>query len=310
MDKIILMNNIKKKALVLLKNFHLDICSFLISLIFLVNFSFPGIGKCEEEPNILIEPASIKLGDTVSVKVKKEQGTDKLPKIFFDKERIPTFLINNDQCRGLIPITAGVKPGKHSIDIFYGKKSKSIDLNISDPKYPIENLTLPKTVAGLKASKTEKDLVGKALYTVSNEKLWSGKFIFPSEAKQNTIYGVKRKINGTLDPDYFHKGLDFAAKEGASVKAPENGKVIVAGLLSKGFVVNGNCIFLDHGQGVVSAYLHLSSVLVKEGDLVKKGQLIGKVGGTGIASGPHLHWGIYVLGKPVEPLEWVSRVID
>ena len=282
-----------------------------ILLILFIVFSLAGSGKCkqvqEKSPNILIDPSLVKLGDTVSVKIKKE--SDKLPKVFFNKEKLPVFLIG-DQYRGLIPITAGFKPGKYPLDVFYGKESKNINLEVIDTKYPVETLTLPKTVAGLKASRIEKDLVGRALYTVSSEKLWSGKFIFPSDAKQNTIYGVKRRINGNLDPDYFHKGLDFAAKEGAHVKAPEDGKVIVAGLLSKGFVVNGNCIFLDHGQGVVSAYLHLSSVLVKEGDLVKKGQLIGKVGGTGIASGPHLHWGVYVLGKPVEPLVWVNRLID
>ncbi|KAF0200512.1 MAG: lysostaphin, partial [bacterium] len=72
----------------------------------------------------------------------------------------------------------------------------------------------------------------------------------------------------------------------------------------------GNCIFLDHGHGIISAYLHLSSVMVKEGDIVKKGQIIGKVGSTGIASGPHLHWGMYVLGKTVDPLVWVNTAIE
>ena len=75
-------------------------------------------------------------------------------------------------------------------------------------------------------------------------------------------------------------------------------------------MVNGNCIFLDHGHGVISAYLHLSSLLVKEGDFVNKGQVIGKVGSTGIASGPHLHWGMYVLGKTVDPIGWTSMIID
>ena len=151
---------------------------------------------------------------------------------------------------------------------------------------------------------------GQRCQTVSSEKYWNGEFIFPSAANPSTEYGVKRKINGVLNPDYFHKGLDFASPEGGDVKAPANGKVILAGLTSRGFVVNGNCIFIDHGHGVISAYLHLSQVLVKEGDTVKKNQLIGKVGSTGIATGPHLHWGIYVLGKPIEPLVWTNTVID
>lgn len=288
----------------------------LISLAFLIFLSFISFNlikaetdKSNDDQIEVIINESVNIGDTLSIKIKRSNEKSN-PKVFFDKTKIPIFVLSDSWFRSLIPISADFKPGKYKLEVFYKGKVKRIDLPVNETKYPLQELTLTKEVASLKASKTEKELVAKALSIEGNNKFWSGKFIFPSNAKQSTGYGVKRRVNGIINPDYFHKGLDFAAQSGESIKAPENGKVVLVGLVSKGFVVNGNCIFIDHGHGVITGYLHLSSVLVKEGDLVKKGQIIGKVGSTGIASGPHLHWGLYVLGKTVDPLGWTSMIID
>ena len=257
----------------------------------------------------IISPDPIMVGDTVSVKVIKIKN-EREPKVYFNKTKIPVFTLDENWHRGFIPLSANTKAGKYPLEIFYKGQVRKIDLIVNDTKYPLENLTLTKEVAALKASKIEKSLVAKALSTVSSKKLWNGKFILPSLAPKSTVYGVKRRINGHLDPDYFHKGLDFAGKDGSNIRAPEDGEVILAGNQSMGFVVNGNCIFLDHGHGIITAYLHLSKINVNEGDFVKKGQVIGKVGSSGIASGPHLHWGVYVLGMTVDPLFWTSMIIE
>ena len=304
MDKISPMKTLKP----ILNKFHLSTRSFF-SPLFLCFLIFLPLCISASSFETVIKPEVASLGDTVSVKVKKLPDEKNPPKIFFEKTKVPVFIISESWYRTLLPISADYKPGTYPIEIFY-KGNVKIDLNIKDTKYPLQDLTLPKKVAELKASKIEKDLVAKALNTYSSEKLWSGKFIFPSSGPLSTVYGVKRRVNGIISPGYFHKGLDFAAASGSSIKAPEHGRVVLVGLVSQGFVVNGNCIFIDHGHGVISGYLHLSSVLVKEGDFVKKGQLIGKVGDTGIASGPHLHWGVYVLGKTVEPLVWTKTLIE
>ena len=289
----------------ILNKFHLS----LIVLIFLTLNTF--LWCCAKDSfEVVIKPEVASLGDTVSVKIGKLLDEKNSPKIFFDKTKVPVFSLSETWYRTLLPISADYKPGTYSIEIYYKGHARKIALTIKDRKYPLQDLTLPKTVSELKASRIEKDLVGKALSTYSSEKFWSGKFIFPSNGPLSTEYGVKRRINGVINPGYFHKGLDFAAAQGTDIKAPENGKVVLVGLVSKGFVVNGNCIFIDHGHGVISGYLHLSSVLIKEGDFITKGQIIGKVGSTGIASGPHLHWGVYVLGKTVEPLIWTKTIID
>lgn len=253
---------------------------------------------------------TVNVGDTISIKIKRIKDEKRPPKVFFNKTKIPSFMLSDSWYRSLAPLSANFEAGEYTVEVFYEGGVKRVPITVKPTEYPFEELTLTKEVAALQASKIEKASVAQALSTESNTKFWSGEFMFPSTARKSTVYGVKRKINGVINHDYFHKGLDFAAPTDSIVKAPENGKVVLVGRTSKGFVVNGNCIFLDHGHGVLTAYLHLNSVLVKEGDLVKKGQVIGKVGSTGIASGPHLHWGLYVLGKTVDPLQWTSTVIE
>ena len=296
----------------ILNKFNLSITKCLIFLTFLISIALNPLFCCfAENPfEVVIKPEAASLGDTVSVKIGKLLGEKNPPKIFFDKTKVPVFNLSETWYRTLLPISADYKPGTYPIEIYYKGHARKMALTVKDRKYPLQDLTLSKTVSELKASKIEKDLVGKALNTYSSEKFWSGKFIFPSNGPLSTEYGVKRKVNGVVSTGYFHKGLDFAAAQGADIKAPENGRVVLVGLVLKGFVVNGNCIFIDHGHGVISGYLHLSSVLIKEGDFITKGQIIGKVGSTGIASGPHLHWGVYVLGKTVEPLIWTKTIID
>lgn len=288
----------------------------LLSLICLSFLILPVLNQARSEIKesgpieVIITPQQASQGDTVSVKVKKDPLESKAPKVFFNASKMPVFNLKDSYYRALIPLSANTKSGNYPIEIYYKGKGKKLDLVVNDTKYLIETLTLTKEVASLMASRIERDLVGKALSIVSTEKLWSGKFNDPSSGRKSTPYGVKRKVNGVVSPDYFHKGLDFAAQEGSNITAPEKGKIVLAGHKENGFVVNGNCVFIDHGHGVISGYLHLSKILVKEGDLVSKGQIIGKVGSTGIASGPHLHWGVYVLGMTVDPLVWTSKLIE
>jgi len=119
---------------------------------------------------------------------------------------------------------------------------------------------------------------------------------------------VKRSYNnGPLDS--YHKGLDFAAGTGSPVLAPAAGKVVTVGYEKEGFVVHGNSVILDHGHGITSIYMHLNTVDVKVGDLLKAGDKIGTVGHTGISTGPHLHWGVYAHGTSTDPEQFVASPI-
>ncbi|HEY9869350.1 MAG TPA: M23 family metallopeptidase, partial [Candidatus Obscuribacterales bacterium] len=140
--------------------------------------------------------------------------------------------------------------------------------------------------------------------TLSAERLWTGKFSAPVAARISARFGLRRMVNGKLLADYFHSGLDYAAPTGTPVKAPARGKVILA---ARGFRLHGNTVALDHGQGVVTFYLHLAKVLVKPGQVVKAGQVVGRVGQSGRASGPHLHFSLYVQEVAANPFYWYSR---
>lgn len=105
---------------------------------------------------------------------------------------------------------------------------------------------------------------------------------------------------GTNAPGWRHSGIDIPVRRGTSVRAPANGIVAEVG----SFVLTGRTLVLDHGRGVHSAYFHLDTVLVQKGDRVREGGIVGRVGDSGLATGPHLHYGIYIHGKDVDPAAW------
>ena len=103
-------------------------------------------------------------------------------------------------------------------------------------------------------------------------------------------------------PSWRHAGVDLTASRGSSVVAPAAGLVADVG----SYILTGNTVVIDHGQGVHSAYFHLDTALVRRGDRVAAGKRIGRVGATGLATGPHLHYGIYVHGKDIDPAAWAA----
>lgn len=138
------------------------------------------------------------------------------------------------------------------------------------------------------------------LKTVSAARLWKKMFRLPLANKISTRFAVHRKGKTY---DYFHKGLDFSAPIGTAVRAVNSGRVLLSG---RNLNVYGNILIVDHGQGVVSCYFHMSKLLKKKGAHVARGEIIGRVGRSGWATGPHLHMGIYVQGAAVNPLGFIA----
>ena len=144
--------------------------------------------------------------------------------------------------------------------------------------------------------------VRKILRTYTPVRFYESKAIPPLEHYKyiTTPYGSERYINGVYHG--FHKGVDFAAPRGTPVKAVLSGEVIFAGWMP----LTGNTVVIDHGWGLMSLYAHLSEVDVKRGQLVRRGEVIGKVGSTGRSTGPHLHLGVYLNDTSVDPLEFLK----
>lgn len=138
---------------------------------------------------------------------------------------------------------------------------------------------------------------------------WTGLFASPAVYPDQftSRFGVRRTYHGlgtNLKVEGFHTGLDFAGGEGLQIFAPAAGKVVFAAPLT----VRGNATIIDHGLGVYSGFWHQSGILVNVGDMVEQGQVIGLVGGTGRATGAHLHWELWVNGVQVDPINWLNQV--
>jgi len=132
--------------------------------------------------------------------------------------------------------------------------------------------------------------------------LWNKSFLQLSNSKVEANFADKRsyEVNDEIIDEQYHLGYDLSVTKKYPVEAANNGFVAFTGNIG----IYGNTVILDHGMGVMTLYSHLSSISVKEGDEVKKGGIIGKTGITGLASGDHLHFGVYIHGVPVRPLEW------
>lgn len=131
----------------------------------------------------------------------------------------------------------------------------------------------------------------------SNGTGWRQEFIRPVSGRISGLFGAQRIYNGT--PGSYHSGMDIAAATGTDFVAPADGVVTLAA--TEAFTLEGHLLMMDHGMGLNSAFLHCSTLLVKEGDFVRQGQVIGRVGATGRASGPHLHWGMKWNSARVDP---------
>jgi len=133
------------------------------------------------------------------------------------------------------------------------------------------------------------------LNRVSPTREWDGKFAAPADASISDVYGSQRIFNGKAQRPHY--GLDFRVPTGTPVAAMNSGTVLLARFL----YFEGNCVVIDHGQGLLTLYFHLSEIKVKEGDSVKRGEEIGLSGGTGRATGPHLHVAVRWQGTYLDP---------
>ncbi|OQW35428.1 MAG: peptidase M23 [Nitrospira sp. SG-bin1] len=205
---------------------------------------------------------------------------------------------------GLVGIDLQDEPGTHELLVELKtdeqKRTFRYGVAVLKEKFHVEHLTLPRDKVDLDEKslarwKTEQEQVKEALARDSESILWQPGFVEPVSGKRTGIFGSVRVMNGQARNP--HNGEDIGAPLGTPVVATNDGIV----RLTVDHIFSGKGVFLDHGLGFYSMYFHLSEVLVKDGDQVKAGQIVGKVGATGRATGPHLHWGVKLNGARVNP---------
>ena len=215
----------------------------------------------------------------------------------------------------LLGIPLDTLPGEMEISIFSGSTlgpafnsvvTASKNIAIRPKNYPEQRLTIKDK---RKVEPNPEDLARierEQAITVAIKRQFSAlapmtNFALPASGPLSSRFGLRRIFNGL--PRNPHAGLDVAVGTGASVKAPADGVIANTGE----YFFNGNTIFIDHGQGLITAYMHLSRTDVRAGQSVKKGETIGAVGATGRVTGPHLHWAVILNNTPVDPELFLNR---
>ncbi len=206
------------------------------------------------------------------------------------------------------------KPGSHTMTVKVYKTGGEVetirkDLEVADKTFPFTKLQIKKEYVTPPASelariKRESELVALATSVVTPEWLGDGPFALPHDAPNWANFGQRRLNNNVLES--VHAGLDIRAPFGERIRAANAGKVVLASDLYLG----GNTVIVDHGLGVFSSYGHMSKLLVKRGEAVQKGAVIGLCGSTGRSTGPHLHWAFKILGARVDPEAMLRLLLE
>ncbi len=258
-----------------------------------------GESELLELPESSVVPGGIVVLDIAA-------GSASAPEIWYRDHRVMV-LKRGEKWSALVGIPLSAEPGRQVVRVG------------SDPTPPrYESFTVvPKAYAtqSLKVAPAQVDLSKKDLERVTRERTridaaletWTPeppvtlKLLQPVDGPRSSSFGLRRVFND--QPRSPHGGMDIAAPEGTAVRAPADGRVIDTGE----YFFNGRTIFIDHGQSLITMYCHLSAIDVGPGELVRAGDLIGKVGATGRVTGAHLHFGVSLNRAFVDPVLFLGE---
>ncbi|MGD1995468.1 MAG: LysM peptidoglycan-binding domain-containing M23 family metallopeptidase [Anaerolineae bacterium] len=253
-----------------------------------------------------LSPLPARQGQTVFVTVQAAEPVTLTGELF---DRPLTFVEENDAYHAVVGIHAFTEPGLYelrltAIDSEGQPVTISMGMVVEEGGYSYERIDIPRDRTNLldpDLVAAERERIDEVRTIVSAVRRWQGPFRQPVEAAISSRFGTRRSYNGGPYSSY-HAGVDFNAGRGTPVRAPASGAVVLAESLA----VRGNAIVLDHGWGVLTGYWHLSSIEVAVGQEVQTGEVIGRVGSTGLSTGAHLHWEVWAGGISVDGLQWLS----
>ena len=256
-------------------------------------------------PRALAVPGGIAI-----VKVADAQTQLIPPTVSSDGKRVWT-VNQNGAWFAVVGLPLSIKPGEHTIDINHDGQTKpqKISFVVKDKKYAVQRLTIsnkamvdPPPEVQDRIEKESKHLA-KVRATFSASTATQGAFSLPADGRLSSKFGLGRVLNGQVRSP--HAGLDLAIGVGTPVVAAADGVLLDA----DDYYYCGKTAFIDHGNGLISMHCHLNEFVAKVGDVVKRGDVIGKSGVTGRITGPHLHWSIYLNAVSVDPELFLNQAV-
>ena len=276
----------------------------------LPEISEPEITEPVPKPSVTLSSTEVSWGSFFMIRVENADLSDYSFVDFMDYER--EFIATDGGWVCFVPVKMDTHPKSYDLsfrigDFEYSEKITVTDRNINKQYLTVAPSTLEETLEDDAVRAAFNDFFQKYRWYETGVKFWEGEFVLPLGDyvyKETTPYGTFREFsNGATE---WHNATDMAAKGGTPVYATNSGVILFADYLG----LTGNTIIINHGMGVMSWHYHMSKLDVETGDKVEKGDLIGRVGTTGLSTGNHLHFGITVGGIFVDPMEMIGTEPD
>jgi murein DD-endopeptidase MepM/ murein hydrolase activator NlpD len=255
---------------------------------------------------VTVTPDTIRQGETTLIRITGDIEADR---IFVSIDGYTGEMVQEEDVGwvGYVAVSPLALARRYNVvlDAFAGEVYETTflgELTVVDAESAVEQITLDPDTAALLAQELvaiDNETRFEQYIVVSGPRLWTGAWRLPLQGDQNSDFGLLRSYNGGPVNDWHH-GHDISAAAGSAIVAPAGGRVVFATELP----VHGLGVILDHGAGVYSGYWHMSEISAPFGELVDAGDELGKVGSTGVSTGPHLHWEVIVQGQDVDPIQW------
>jgi len=243
-------------------------------------------------------------GDAVQIQVPGEPDLVGVDAVWND-HRIP-FVQTDAGWFTVVGVDLAIAPGEHSAELSFtysdGRTRRQVEtINVQSREFPTTRLTVEPKYVELSAENQaratrEREEIDTVYATLTPAAFWREPFRVPIPGTTGgRNFGNRRVFND--QPRAPHSGADLKAVTGTEIHAANRGRVVLA----KNLFYSGNAVFIDHGLGVYTVYLHLSEILVEPGSIVERGHVVGLAGATGRVTGPHLHWGARIVDARVDP---------
>jgi len=289
--------------------------------LFVLGFLAPGLFSSNTYQTLNVEGMpvefifrSLQPGEVILAVLKGEPPAKTVRIQFLDK----IYVLNTSQTGpnpfALIGIDVDVKPQSYAIKITAEKRDGTKEearqefqiepKNFLQRRFSVQESMIAPPPQELERIQREQVILQDIYDGITPQWLGTGSFIAPLRQEAFPNFGQRRIYNKR--PPSVHAGVDIAAPWGTPIQAANSGKVV----LTSSLYFSGRTVIIDHGRGVFTIYCHLSKFLVKRGDLIKKGALIGKVGNTGRSTGPHLHWALRICENRIDPFALVGMPLD